>query len=587
MAFLSHILYCQHIKRGPNGHSRAIFPAGTSKAHRVNKLPVSGHRNACWNVVFCRIPRAIFLAGLDQRNKRSEGMTEIEEQPLLVARIPTGIAGLDTILNGGFFRGGNYLVEGPPGAGKTILGNQLCFHHAASGGRAIFISFLTETNSRLMDELASFAFYAPEFVGDAIYYLNGYATLEKEGWEGLLKLIRREIRGRRANLLILDGSTVIEQVTSNLEWMRFLHGLYVSSEITRCTTVLLTQAAPDNAFQPEQTVVEGIIELALPFYGMRAARELTVHKFRGSAFIEGRHHYTITEKGIVVYARSEKRLISAPLASHLAGDAPRPMGRASVGIARLDEMLRGGLPTASTTLLIGATGTGKTLLGSHFLLAGTARKESALYFGFSETPLQLERKLARFNLDATQARAEGLLEALWQSPVQDILDPLAERLLEAVQRRGVRRLFIDGLGGFQRTIAASERLDLFLRALFIQLQELEVTAICSIELPALFSPTLELPAPLTGVADGAHNLIFLRYVELQSQLYRLISILKMRESGYESAIREFRITDQGIDVASTFNSAQAILTGVALPVTRQERNTPFVAEAGDGNGERS
>lgn len=511
-------------------------------------------------------------------------MTEIEEQQPVVERFSTGIAGLDTILGGGLFRGGNYLIEGPPGAGKTILGNQLCFHYAATGGRAIFISLLTETNSRLMSELASFEFYAPELVGDAIYYLNGYATLEKEGWEGLLKLIRQEIRRRRATLLIMDGSTVIEQATSTLEWMRFLHGLYVSSEITRCTTVLLMQAGPVSAFLPEQTVVEGIIELALPFYGMRAARELTVRKFRGSAFMEGRHHYTITEKGVVVYARSEKRLASAPLASHLVGDAPRSLDRASVGIARLDEMMRGGLPAGSTTLLMGATGTGKTLLGSHFLLAGTARKESTLYFGFSETPSQLERKLAHFGLDITHARSEGLLEALWQSPVQDILDTLAERLLEAVQRTGVRRLFIDGLGGFQRTIAASERLDFFLRTLFIQLQELEVTTICSLELPALFSPTLELSAPFSGVADGADNLIFLRYVELQSQLYRLISILKMRESGYESAIREFRITDQGIDVASTFNSAQAILTGVALPVTREERNAAFVAEKEDGEG---
>ena len=73
-------------------------------------------------------------------------------------------------------------------------------------------------------------------------------------------------------------------------------------------------------------------------------------------------------------------------------------------------------------------------------------------------------------------------------------------------------------------------------------------------------------------------------MELESQLYRLISILKMRESDYDPAIREFRITDQGIDVAPTFASAQAILTGVALPSSREEQSKPFPAEAAEVQG---
>lgn len=513
-------------------------------------------------------------------------MTETADQPRGLQRFPTGIAGLDTILCGGLFVGGNYLIVGPPGAGKTILGNQLCFRHVASapGRHAMYISLLAETNSRLMAELEQFTFYTPESVGESIYYINGYAVLEKEGREGLLKLLLQEIRSRRANLLVLDGSTVVEQVMSSLEWMRFLHGLYISSEITRCTTVLLMPSAQGRAFLPEETIVEGLLELALPLYGMRAARELTVRKFRGSAFLEGRHLYTITGDGFVVYPRTEEMLSAVPVVSPTTDKAPEPVGRASVGIARLDEMMRGGLPAGSMTLLMGAAGTGKTLLGSHFLMAGVAAGEWGLYFGFYETPYRLERKLARFGFDATRARAEGLLEILWQSPVQPILDTLAERLLEAVQRKGVRRLFIDGLGGFKRAIAASERLDLFLAALFTRLQELEVTTICSVEQPALFGASVELTASSSGVTDIVDNLLLLRYVELQSQLYRLISILKMRESGYDSAINEFRITNQGIDVAPTFSSAQAILTGVALASHPQRPPTAFGAKDEPGEG---
>jgi circadian clock protein KaiC len=173
------------------------------------------------------------------------------------------------------------------------------------------------------------------------------------------------------------------------------------------------------------------------------------------------------------------------------------------------------------------------------------------------------RKMTRFKLDASRFVAAGQLELLWQPPVQDFLDVLAERLLNAIQRLGVKCLFIDGIGGFQRTVASTDRLDLFLTALFTALRTLDVTTVCSVELPDLFSPTVTLPQTISGTTAMVENILLLRHVELHSQLYRLISIMKMRESGYDPAIREFRITDHGIEVASTFASAEAILTGIA------------------------
>jgi circadian clock protein KaiC len=86
----------------------------------------------------------------------------------------------------------------------------------------------------------------------------------------------------------------------------------------------------------------------------------------------------------------------------------------------------------------------------------------------------------------------------------------------------------------------------------------------SVEMRQLFGPIIEFP--VEGISIIADNIIFLRYVELHSQLYRLISILKLRDGDYDTAIREFRITPAGIQVAETFASAQAILTGVATPL---------------------
>ena len=138
---------------------------------------------------------------------------------------------------------------------------------------------------------------------------------------------------------------------------------------------------------------------------------------------------------------------------------------------------------------------------------------------------------------------------------------MPRRLLDAVARRGVRRLFIDGLDGFRQAALAPAQFHRFLAALTNELRARDVTTVMALEIPEFFGPSAT--NPLDGGAGLVENMLFLRSVELHSHLYRLISILKMREGEYDGAIREFRITDRGIAVADTFASAEAILTGVA------------------------
>src|SRR5215210_7186532 len=95
-------------------------------------------------------------------------------------RVPTNVLGLDAILEGGLPRGGIYLVEGLPGAGKTILGNQLCFNHVAAGGRALFLTLLTEPHARMLGFMRPLAFYDDAAVGEALQYLSGLQALEND-----------------------------------------------------------------------------------------------------------------------------------------------------------------------------------------------------------------------------------------------------------------------------------------------------------------------------------------------------------------------------------------------------------------------
>jgi circadian clock protein KaiC len=204
-------------------------------------------------------------------------------------------------------------------------------------------------------------------------------------------------------------------------------------------------------------------------------------------------------------------------------------------------------------------GSGKTSLGLHFFSQSSAQ-EPGLFFGFYETPLRLRHKAAGLGIKLDGLIEQGHLEILWHPPTEDILDALGNRLLEAVRRRRVKRLVIDGLLGFQEIAAdRPHRIGRFLTALANELRVLNVTTVYTAETRNLIGGVIE--GPTIGLSTIAENLILLRYVEIRSQLRRLISVVKMRDSDFDSSLREFRITATGIELAHTFDSAEAILSG--------------------------
>src|SRR3954466_6366245 len=112
------------------------------------------------------------------------------EHSVPLERLSTGIPGLDRILDGGLLEAGVYIVQGPPGAGKTILANQACFYHASEGGRAVYITLLAESHSRMFGHLRRMAFFDDTKIPDSVYYVGAFSTLESEGLAGLVALVR-------------------------------------------------------------------------------------------------------------------------------------------------------------------------------------------------------------------------------------------------------------------------------------------------------------------------------------------------------------------------------------------------------------
>lgn len=471
-------------------------------------------------------------------------MTIAKPQP----RMPTGIAGLDTILGGGVMVGGMYIVQGTPGTGKTVLTNQICFHHVARGGEALFVTLLSENHARMMGHLRDLSFFDETKIGKKLNYLSGFNEMQQGGLEEVTKLLRREVQQRRASMLVIDGLVTAAVTAGNdLAFKMFIHDLQEIALATGCTMFLTTN--PSDGISPEQTMVDGLILLRDRLYEWRAESDLQVTKFRGSGFLRGRHSYKISSDGFVVYPRIEERFAHPSLA----GSAL--VGRVSTGIPRFDAILGGGIPLASTTMIMGPSGIGKTTVGLHFL-SRSSTDEPGLMFGFYETPASLRTKADQLAPSLGALFDSGAVELLWQTPTSDLLDAYGHRIIDAVQRRKVKRLFIDGFSAFRSGAVDPSRIGNFFSALSNELRVRGVTTLYSLEVPNILGPAVNVP--VDDASSLAENMVLLRFVERQSRLHRLISVLKTRDSFFDPALHEYTITDNGVvihDVPDSVNPA--------------------------------
>ncbi|HEX8701330.1 MAG TPA: ATPase domain-containing protein [Myxococcaceae bacterium] len=472
-----------------------------------------------------------------------------------VDRLTTGISGLDTLLHGGFVKGAVYMVLGMPGAGKTILANQLCFHHVFQGGRALYVTLLAESHTRMISNLRPMKFFDASRISDSLVYLSAYSVLEEGGLDALLELIRKEVKAQKATLLILDGLVAAEEVApTEVAFKRFIHGVQVTTAMVNCTSLLLTTGS-GKGLNAEHTMVDGLLMLRERTSGVRSVRELSIRKFRGSGHYRGQHSFDITPNGIVVYPRLEA------LIQNSIKDVPTD-GRRGFGIKRLDEMLDGGLFQGSSTMLFGTSGSGKTLLGLHFLAEGARQKELSHYFAFYDTPTRVCEQTSGVGLHLEPLIKKGYLELSFRPPTESSLDMLGMEIVTLIRERGVRRLFIDGFDALSKAATRKARIGQFMAALVNECRSRGVAMLFTAEAQTLFG--YELKFPVRGISMISENIFFMRTAEVGTELRNFISVLKLRNSGHDRALREFRISKKGLEIGDPLVDAQMVLTGIPM-----------------------
>lgn len=488
---------------------------------------------------------------------RDAGEDALPVRPVLDS---TGVPNLDTVSGGGIPRGSLVIVVGPPGSGKTTIANQMAFHAARSGRRAMVLTALSEPTSKLLAHLSAFSFFDGELVGESIQFFSLQQFLTG-GLQATADALVAAARQLRAGFVVLDGFRGVRGVDLDPQAARqFLYDVGTTLSVMGTTTLITSEADPrDPSFFPEATTADVILGLHYTLDGVRQWRGLEAIKVRGGAPLSGLHGLTLNSEGAVVFPRIEARVAATTQGSRvgiLEDEDPDEReleqsgaleGRAAFGIPELDELLGGGLTRATSTLVAGGLGTGKTLLALHFAVAGALAGEPTLFLSFRESRRQLLIKADPFTLGGElrrQLNDDGTLRLMRWAPVDLVPDIVADQLLATLDGMRARRLVVDSSAELERSVSADSmcgRVDNYLAALVEAFRVRGITALFVKEIPPVGPAQLDLTGnPISVLAE---NVLLLGKTERADRIQRVLSVIKMRFSAHDyGAVREFTIT---------------------------------------------
>lgn len=237
------------------------------------------------------------------------------------------------------------------------------------------------------------------------------------------------------------------------------------------------------------------------------------------------------------------------------------MERVKTGIDGLDKMLNGGFLPETANLVEGAPGTGKTTMGMQFIYNGIMQyNEPGLILTFEEFPQQYYRDAAAFGWDFKKLERENKLRVIMSSPEvsKADLENIDGRIETLVHEIGARRIMVDSLSHFERLTREPVELRSIIYSFINGLKREGLTCLLTRESPALLGEAESVDADVAFVAE---SYVLLRYVEIESAIRKALLVLKLRGSDHAKDIRQFSITERGIEVQDKFVGQEGIMSG--------------------------
>ena len=473
----------------------------------------------------------------------------------------TGIWGLDNILSGGLSRGHVFLVEGAPGTGKTTVALQFLREGIKAGERCLYIT-LSETERELRDGAASHGWVLDD--GLTIFeLLPPESLLDSEQQQSLLyssdlelgettKQIFEAVDRVKPHRVVLDSLSEIRLLAqSSLRYRRQILAIKHYFSRFNTTVMLLDDLTADVADKTVHSVAHAVFRLEelAPAYGAER-RRVRVIKYRGTKFRGGYHDATITTGGLNVFPRL--------VASEHRSDFVRR--RFSSGIVELDQLLGGGVETGSSTLVLGPSGTGKSLIAIVFATAAVARGEKAALFVFDEELGLLFARMKGMGIDLEAMCRDGSLVVEQVDAAELSPGEFAHMVRKQVNEQGIQAVVIDSLNGYQAAMPEENSLILHMHELLQYLNRRGAATFMTVAQHGLVGD-MKAPVDVTYLAD---TVILLRYFEALGSVRRAVSVIKKRMGVHESTIREYRISRRGLTIGEPLEEFQGVLRGVPV-----------------------
>ncbi|MBW4462577.1 MAG: circadian clock protein KaiC [Nodosilinea sp. WJT8-NPBG4] len=489
--------------------------------------------------------------------------------PAGVRKIRTLIEGFDDISHGGMPAGRSTLVSGTSGTGKTLFAVQFIYNGITEFDEpGVFVTF-EESPEDIIQNAYSFGWDLQQLVDDGKLFILD-ASPDPEGQDvvgnfdlsALIERIQYAIRKYKARRVSIDSVTAVFQQYDaasvvRREIFRMVARLKLMGVTTVMTTERLDEYGPVARFGVEEFVSDNVVIVRNALEGERRRRTMEILKLRGTTHMKGEYPFTITNGGINIFPLGAMQLTQRS-----------SNARVSSGVPTLDEMCGGGFFKDSIILATGATGTGKTLLVSKFLVDGCKSGERAILFAYEESRAQLSRNAYSWGVDFEAMEEQGLLKIICAYPESAGLEDHLQIIKTEISQFKPSRVAIDSLSALDRGVSNNSFRQFVIGVTGFAKQE---------EITGFFTNTTEQFMGLHSITEShistiTDTILMLQYVEVRGELSRAINVFKMRGSWHDKGIREYTINNQGPDIKDSFRNLERIISGSPTRIAVDEKS---------------
>jgi circadian clock protein KaiC len=475
--------------------------------------------------------------------------------------VRTGIAGFDEILLGGIPRANIILVQGETGTGKTLFGTEFIYRGIVEFDEPGMIVVFETSAQKLIRDAAAMGWDLEALQArkklQIVFTSPEVLDQEVRSPDSLLLETAAEIGAQR---IFIDGVGLLNQSPNGFPANAGASGNYrellqqIIEALSREKLTALISHETGNSADRQLTLeaagflADTVIDLSRKTRGGRVQRYIEIIKSRGQDFDGGDHTLKIKSGvGLEVYRR-----VQAPLRRNIAQPSSKSR-RSVIGVDALDDLIGGGIFDGSTTMVVGVSGVGKTVLGTQLLREGVLRSSSSgsssisqkgLLVSLDEHPAQILRNAATLGLNLQDQVDAGEIHILFESPQELEIDVHFAEIVRLVEKHNIQRLVIDGMTSYSTALGDLALYRDFFHALVAYSKSRLMSTFFNYENPEFLGVSAFMPDfPVSSIVD---NIILLSLVEIDNSLRRCVTVVKARGSAHQFDSREYEIREGGI-----------------------------------------